>query len=597
VTLAKFKIPGGVYTDNTDYSTGPFWTAADRVRFQQGQPEPIGGWEAEAALNATNGTPSKSLPWQDLSNNVLMAIGTEQFLYIIKNSTLFDITPVDNIASLSGAIDTVNTDNTVSVNDTSHDEKVGDWAVITGCAAVGGLTINGTVKVATVVNANKWTFEHASAATSTVSGGGGGSISITYLLETGNAVTTAGLGWGADVFGKNAAGDRAWGDAATSSAIQLDATLWSFDLFGEDLIACRRGGLLYRWDASVGTGTRATVIANSPSTNLFVAVSTPDRHLVSYGAHDGGASDPMNIAWANQDTTTTWTATATNTAGNRRPHPGDKMVAQCKVRDQMLVWSDKALFAQIFAGDPFTFAFRYLSSQCIPMGQNAIVCDESNAYWMGTDNFHIFDGAERILNSPVRDFVYGDLNNSFTDIIFGGLNPRFSEVWWFYPSAASLKFPDKYVTFNTITKEWSTGLMARTTWNPPESWRTVPYTFGSDGKFYNQETGLNADGSSLSWSLSSGVIEIPDAGDQLFFIDRWVPDIEQQTGDITLTLFYRKYPRATENSKTATLAPTTDKVTKRIRGRQLRIGYSSTAAQSFAKIGDLRADWMQDGER
>ena len=94
MALAKFKIPGGIQADRTDYSTGPFWKNGNRVRFQQGQPEPIGGFEIYPDFDATYGTPSKSKPWRDLSDNDLMAVGTEQFLYLIKNGVSYDITPL-----------------------------------------------------------------------------------------------------------------------------------------------------------------------------------------------------------------------------------------------------------------------------------------------------------------------------------------------------------------------------------------------------------------------------------------------------------------------------------------------------------------------
>jgi hypothetical protein len=124
-----------------------------------------------------------------------------------------------------------------------------------------------------------------------------------------------------------------------------------------------------------------------------------------------------------------------------------------------------------------------------------------------------------------------------------------------------------------------------------------PFAYDSSGVFYFHEKGTNAAGSALNWSIYSGVLEVPEAGDQLFYVDRFVPDVEQQTGNITFTVYYRRYPNSTENSKTGTISTTTTKLNKRVRGRQLRFGYSSTEVDSFAKMGDLRADWKPDGRR
>lgn len=602
MTLAKLKIPGGIIADRTSYSTGPAWEDGSRVRFQQGQLEPIGGWLANTTYDATNGVPSKSKVWRDNSDNDCMAIGTNSHLYLVQNTILYDITPIDrSVVSTESdnAVTTASGDATVTIRDQTgggHNASLGDWVEISGVDAdIDGLDINGVWQIATVPSTSTWTFEHTGTASGTSSNDGGTSIVLDYYLGTGASIPATGIGWGADVWGEN----RAWGDAgtATSTSLTTTASLWSFANFGEDLVACRRGGKLYHWDASVGTGTRAATIANAPATNLMVMVTTPDRHLVSIGAHDGAADDWINVAWADQETLTTWTPSSTNTAGSQRLPLGDRLIAYSQTRDQTAIWTNKALFSMVFRGPPFTFGFRHLSTDCDPISQNAAISQESSVFWMGRSNFHVFDGAEQILACPVRDYVFDDINDSYKSLVFGGQNLEFTEIWWFYPSAASNDYPDKYVTFNWTSGEWSVGAMSRVTWNAEEAWRNKPFTFGSDGAFYDQETGLTANGSALNWSAETSTFEIPEAGDDMFFIDRWVPDIEDQTGDITFTAYYRKYPRATESNKTFTISTSTSKFNKRIRGRQLRLKYSATATSSFAKIGDMRVDFRKDGQR
>lgn len=588
--LAKLRIPGGVIADRPEYSSGPVWRTADRVRFQQGLPEVIGGWQKNPNFAAT-GVPSNVHIWRDLSGNDLMAVGTEQFLYVLKNGTLYDITPIDSTASLNGAIDTTDTDNTVTVNDTSHPAKVGDWVVISGASAVGGLTINGTWQVATVPDANSWTFEHTSPATSTVSGGGGASIQVDYLLPTGYATSTPGLGWGADTWATST-----WGTARDTSNISLEANIWSFDNWGEDLRACRRGGKIYGWDASVGVGTRAAAVTNAPTTNKFIMVSVPDRHLISFGAHTGSASDPLNIRWTEQETDTTWTATATNTAGDQRLHRGDYLVAAIQTREQILVWTDDALFSMVYRGPPFTFGFRHVATECAPVGQNVPVNQNGMVYWMGCGNFYVYAGVAKVLPCPVRDYVFDNLNEDTQDLVVGGLNRKFNEIWWHYPSSGST-YPDRYVTYNYVTQEWSIGTLGRTVWADTDSWLDNPVAYDSDGNFYYHEKGKSADGAALNWNIESGPFEIPEAGDKMFLVDRFITDVSSQTGDVTFTVYYRRYPNATEGSKSRTITSTTTKVTPRIRGRQMRFGYSSTELESFAKMGDLRADWKPDGDR
>ena len=592
MALAKLKIPGGIQADRTDYSTGPFWKSGNKVRFQQGQPEPVGGWETHSDFNTTVGTPSAIKAWRDLSDNDLLAIGTEKRLHVVKNGTIYDITPISSTVENTITFDTTNLSAVVNVNHTSHPVLAGDYVVIRNAAAVGGITPDGTYEVTEYIGANDFTITHSSAATSSVSGGGGAATDIDYLLPSGTALPTPGLGWGADTWNSGT-----WGDPASNSTITLDAAHWSFDLWGEDLIANRRGRGIYTWNASGGTGTRATAVTNAPTTNTWIQVSVPDRHLISFGAHDGSNADPMNIRWTTQEVNTTWTPSSTNTAGSQRLHLGDRLIASIQTKDQTLVWTNEALFGMLFSGDPFTFTFRPLSTGSEPLGQNAAVDQDGVVFWMGRDNFHVYTGREQVLPCPVRDAVYNDLNGDVSSNVFGGVNSSFTEIWWHYPSLASSDFPDKYVTYNWVTQEWALGSLGRVVWSEAESWLDKPFAYDSSGVFYFHEKGTNAAGSALNWSIYSGVLEVPEAGDQLFYVDRFVPDVEQQTGNITFTVYYRRYPNSTENSKTGTISTTTTKLNKRVRGRQLRFGYSSTEVDSFAKMGDLRADWKPDGRR
>ena len=592
MALAKFRIPGGIQADRTDYSTGPFWKNGNRVRFQQGQPEPIGGFEIYPDFDTTYGTPSKSKPWRDLSDNDLMAVGTEQFLYLIKNGVSYDITPLRATSSnQNNCFTTTNESTSVSVLDSTHGAAIGDWISIAQAGAVGGITLSGLYQVVTVTDSNNYIITHNVAASSGATGGGA-NTDIQYLLPTGEPVPTAGLGFGADTWGAST-----WGTARTTTNITLDAALWSFAIWGEDLVACRRGGLLYHWDASSGEGTRSAVISGAPTTNLFVMASSPDRHIVSFGAHDGSSSDPMLIAWATQESLTTWAASATNTAGNQRLHIGDRLIAQVQTKEQTLVWTNQALFGMVFSGPPFIFTFRTLSTGSAPIGQNAAVDVDGVVYWISKDNFHVYNGRSQILPSPVRDFVFNDLNTSLSPIVHAGLNYKFTEIWWHYPSLAASATTDKYVTYNWTTNEWATGTLSRSTWNDAESWQTLPFAFNSSGTFFYHEKGTDANDAAINWSIDTGVIEVPEAGDDLFLIDRFITDFEQQTGNVNLTLYYRRYPNSTENSKTAVITPTTLKANKRIRGRQLRFGYNSTETNSFVKMGDLRGDWQLGGKR
>jgi len=595
--LSKLPIPGGLNSDKSDYSLGPVWKTGDKIRFEQGDPEPIGGWEALSDYNAT-GSPSDVIIWRDLSGNDLMAVGTEQRLSIVKNGTIYDITPIASTEDPLGSdpLTTVSGQATITVNDTSHGAAAGDYVVLSSATTTNGIPdteINATHQITSITDSDNYVITVTTTASSSGTGGGA-SIKAEYLLATGVPIPTAGFGWGAGTW--NEVGTT-WGTARTSSSVTLAAQLWSFDLWGEDLIACRRDGLIYTWDASVGVGTRATAVTNAPTTNKFVKVSVPDRHLVSFGAHDGANNDPLNIRWTDQEANTTWTAAAGNTAGSQRVHIGESVVAAVQARDQILLWTNNALFGMIFSGAPFTFTFRHLATEQPPVGPSAAVYKNGLVFWFADTNFYLYDGSVKVVPCPVRDHVFNDINLGMADLVYGGTNDDFTEVWWHYPSASSSDYPDRYVALDFTTGEWTFGTLGRNVWKDSQSWQSNPIAYDSSGNFYFHEKDKSADGSALNWSIESATVEVPEAGDKFFLIDKFITNISQQTGDVTLTVYYRRYPNATESNKTYTITSTTEKISARIRGRELRFKYDSTETESFAKLGILRTDWRPDGGR
>jgi len=74
-----------------------------------------------------------------------------------------------------------NTSATITVAHTAHGLVVGNYVTFSGSDAIGGLTPNSVeMQVVTVPDANSYTVTFTSAATSTVSGGGGSSVTANY---------------------------------------------------------------------------------------------------------------------------------------------------------------------------------------------------------------------------------------------------------------------------------------------------------------------------------------------------------------------------------------------------------------------------------
>ncbi|MDP6585804.1 MAG: hypothetical protein QF535_14200, partial [Anaerolineales bacterium] len=220
----------------------------------------------------------------------------------------------------------------------------------------------------------------------------------------------------------------AWGQAS-SADYTIDPGLWVLDNYGTKLIALIYNGKCFEWDATGSTSTRATIIANAPTASRHVLVSTPDRHLVFFGTETtvgaGGTQNDMFIRWSDQesiDASDSYTVKATNTSGTQRMADGSKIMGAIKGRDAIYVWTDTALFLMKFVGQPFTFAFEQVGTNCGLLGKNANIEVDGSAYWMSENGFFMYDGQLKSLSCLVEDHVYDDLNSVSRDLVNCGLN-------------------------------------------------------------------------------------------------------------------------------------------------------------------------------
>ena len=625
--LSQLKIKPGVVKDLTNYATGklgPFWTDSDKVRFKNGYATKIGGWEKQSlnGLDASgnidrssegviHGVPRAIKYWQSITDNQnYMAVGTSDHLYIILDDVVYDITPVRATSTnLSNPLAVTDESTTVTVTDSSHGASVGDWIVITDAATTGGIaadTLNrySGFQITTVVDANTFKIEVPSAATSTVSSGGGTSLDVTYLVSEGLGTTggSGATGWGAGTWGLST-----WG---TARAVTVDVELsqWSLNLWGEDLIATVRNEDIYFWDLSVGLTTRASLVSgisgagDVPTKNRITIMSFPDRHLISAGTvpYGGSVIDPMQVRWSDQEDYDMWTPTATNTAGSQRLQIGTKIVTVASTREETFISTDEAVYGMQFIGPPFTFSFRLVGTNCGAIGYNAMANVESNLYWMGRDDFYFYNGNISEMPCPVKHYVFGRINRSQVDKIFSAHNAQFNEICWFYASTDNTDTdpePDSYVCYNYVDQVWTVGTLARTCWHDSFGFKNVPFAFDKSGNLYDHETGNDDDGSAMTAFIESSPLEISDSGENLFMVDKVVPDLTV-TGDLNLTIKTRKYPNSSDITKGPfAMNSSSTKVSLRAKGRQMAFKLESSAVGDSWLLGDLRINTRKDGIR
>jgi hypothetical protein len=638
LTLQILKFQPGIVKDITEYSAGkngPFWVDGDLVRFRNGYPTKIGGWQKEIIYGldesgaqtdtevTLQGVCRNMIPWRGLDGTDRIAIGSHNHLYIFENGLLYDVTPLRKTSTnLSNPIATSNGSTTVTITDNSHGAVVGDWVVLDDATATGGLTtaiLNSYQgHQITAVTTNTFTFTASSAASSTVSSGGGTGVDVKYLIGDaaglGNQTGDPALGWGVGAWG-----DSTWGtprNASTDPTISLEGSAWSLSLWGEDLLATVRNGTSYVWDLSDGTNTRATLVSAEsgaggvPTKSLVTSISFPDRHFVCAGADpyvaasgaSSGTMDPMLVRWSTQEDFAVWGPTATNTAGDQRLQIGTKIIAMSSAREETIIATDEAIYGMTFVGAPFTFSFRLLASNCGALGINVMMNVDGDVYWMGKRNFFMYNGSVQEIPCPVQHYVFDRMQLNYVDKIIVGHNKKFKEVTWFYVSTSvegAEPESDSYVTYNYFEQTWTIGSLGRTAWSDSFGFRSVPFAFDSSGVLYNHETGTSDNGSAMNAYIESSPREMSESGENLFLVDKIIPDVTLTANtNLYVQLNTRKYPNATEITKGPfTITSSTTKLSTRAKGRQMSMKLYSSGSTDEWSLGDFRINSIKDSLR
>jgi len=248
-----------VNRENTRYTTEGGWYDCDKIRFRQGTPEKVGGWQRISASTFV-GLCRSLWNWVTLGFQNLMGVGTDQKFYIESGGVYYDITPIRAEVTLTNPFTTNTATNsggytTVTVTDAALGYKNGAYVTFYGATVVGGVTVSGEYQI-TYIGGTTYTIRVLGTASSNATGGG--TVYAVYQVNPGPAIAQPLTGWGAGAWGAGA-----WGIGATSTDAMR---IWNQNNFGEDLIYGPRGGPLYYWNAGIGlTGSVFTVTIATPA--------------------------------------------------------------------------------------------------------------------------------------------------------------------------------------------------------------------------------------------------------------------------------------------------------------------------------------------
>jgi hypothetical protein len=698
--LIPIKLRPGVNKENTRYASEGGWYDSDKVRFRQGTPEKIGGWQ-RISSNTFLGVCRSLWNWVTLASQNLIGVGTNLKFYIESGGAYRDITPFRAQVTLTGPFETFNGSPVVEVTDANSGYVDGDFVTFYGGSTVGGLDIEGTFEI-TISGANTYTIDVGTPATSDDTGGG--TVYALYQINVSPSFVIPQVGWGSGTWGSGS-----WGfGAATVNPIRL----WSQANFGEDLVFGRTGGAIFYWDATngflkspftatvdtptlitattpyldgtpirfapdaastlpvgiepgrlyyvrnatgltfnisatpngalidvsgAGTGT-FSILPNAynlaqyggatdvPTVQNYLLVSDTSRFIFALGCNDYGetAIDPMLIRWSDQENAINWTPAPTNQAGSLRLSSGSRIVKAQQSRQEILVWTDSALYSLQYVGAPVVWGSQLVGENISIASQNAVGYANGASYWMAKDKFYMYDGRAQPLQCDLRRYVFDDFNESQYDQVCCGTNEGFHEVWWFYCSKNSVEV-DRYVVYNYMENVWYHGNLGRTAWLD-SGLRKRPIAATYLGNIVEHEVGCD-DASTASpvpivAQITSSEFDLEN-GERFMFVWRVLPDItfvDSTTQHPSATMYlmpllnsgsgYLVNPNPNDNhsvggTSTANITRIasvpvetfTGQVFTRVRGRQMAVKIESTELGVNWQMGVPRLDARPDGRR
>jgi hypothetical protein len=634
--LQKLQFRPGLNREGTDYSNEGGWYDGDKIRFRSGFPEKIGGW-TRLSSNQFLGYAKALWNWVTLDGANLLGVGTNLKYYIELGGVYNNVTPLIYTSNLLGAPNgpftaTANS-SSLTVVDSAYSPSAGDYIIISGATTLGGNVtanvLNTTYTVTSVINATAYTITLPVTANASDTGKGGATVKVEYEYPIGLDVAVSGIGWGSGPWSRST-----WG-SAFNGGVQDQLRLWTNDNYGQDLVIAPRGGPIFYWEAASGVTVRAKYLSDLstlagyngtyvPTKTNQVLASAIQRFVIAFGANPYDPTtantvfDPMLVRWSDQENPYEWVPAVTNQSGEFRLSNGSFIMTARSTRQEILVWTDTAIYSMQYLGPPYVWGFQILMDNISIISPNAAITANNITYWMGVDRFYIYSGRVETLPCSLWQYIYDDINKDQGFQVFAGGNDGYSEVWWFYCSQGSDTI-NKYVIYNYLERTWAYGTMVRTAWLDSPL-RQYPMAADYNRRMLYHEAAVDdVSGETpvpINAYVQSSDFDIGD-GHNFGFVWRILPDINFTGSNVnnpyvTMQVKPRQNsgapygaaddPRVTSgnnytNVPVYTIQEFTGQVYTRLRGRQLAFRIESDSLGVSWQLGSPRIDIRNDGRR
>ena len=361
-----------------------------------------------------------------------------------------------------------------------------------------------------------------------------------------------------------------------------------------------------------------------PVATYQVVASSIQEFVIAFGANPYSPNDantafnPLLVRWSDQANPFQWIPDVTNQSGEYTLTNGSYIMGARTTRQEILVWTDSAIYSMQYLGAPYVWGFQILMDNISVISPNCMITVNNVTYWMGRDRFYMYSGRVEVLPCALRQYIFDDINQDQAYQVFAGANEAYNEIWWFYCSTGS-NTVDKYVIYNYLDRVWYYGTMSRSAWFQSGSLQ-YPIAADYNGRLLNHEDGCDdqstASPQAIDAFVQSSDFDIGD-GHNFGFVWRILPDVNFNGSTtnqpaVTMTVKPRENSgtpygsadnpqvQSAQNYTTVpeyTVQQFTGQVYTRLRGRQMAFRIESTGLGVAWQLGSPRIDIRPDGRR
>lgn len=220
---------------------------------------------------------------------------------------------------------------------------------------------------------------------------------------------------------------------------------WSFAQYGNYTLAANGADVI-----QVSETTTFADINGAPEAT-YIAVS--EGFIMAANNADTYADEWHCSAYLDY---TDWAEAVSTQCTSGRLVGGGPITGLMKFGSGFVAFKSNSMYLANYVGAPIVWDWEEIKGDVGCPSSHACVSVQDQLFFMGNDDFYIFDGASTIsIGKGIREWFFKNINQTYLARTIATYNPITGNVTWHYVSTGnSQNTPDKSVVYNVRTGKW-----------------------------------------------------------------------------------------------------------------------------------------------